>query len=126
VPGRLLLAAAVAALEGLGLVVWGVTTLAAGGQDILAGILVLALAALPLAAAQGLRRARRWSRGPALIMQLISLPIAWTMVRSDGPAVAVGAVLGVLALLGLAVLVHGPLTAPGSAGPRNRGPATRR
>ncbi|WP_322942438.1 hypothetical protein [Actinacidiphila yeochonensis] len=105
-PARLTVAAAVAALEGLAVVVWGITMLAAGGQDVLAGILILALAALPLSAAYGLRRARRWSRGPALIMQLLSLPIAWTMLHSDGLVVPGGAVLGVLALLGLGVLVH--------------------
>lgn len=85
---------------------WGVATAAGGGTSILAGLLVLLLAALPLAAAYGLRRARRWSRGPALIMQLLSLPIAWTMLHSEGLVIAGGAVLGALALGGLALLVH--------------------
>jgi hypothetical protein len=74
---------------------------------ILAGLLVLALAVIPLAAAHGLRRARRWSRGPALIMQLLSLPVAWTMLHSSaGPVIAGGAALAALALTGLALLVH--------------------
>jgi hypothetical protein len=104
---RLTAAATVAGLEGLAVVVWGITTCFSGGTDaVLGGLLVLVMAALPLGAAYGLLRARRWSRGPALIMQLISLPIAWTMLRGDGGYVAAGAVLGVLALAGLALLVH--------------------
>jgi len=105
-PLRLTLAAGVAATEGLAVAAWGVATAAGGGKAILAGLLVMLLAALPLAAAYGLRRARRWSRGPALIMQLLSLPIAWTMLHSDGLVIPAGAFLGALALAGLVLLVH--------------------
>jgi hypothetical protein len=102
------LAASVAGIEGLAVAAWGVgTCFTGGGRAVLAGLLVLALAALPLLAAYGLHRARRWSRGPALIMQLISLPIAWTMLHSDGSAVvAGGGVLAALAVLALVLLVH--------------------
>lgn len=106
-PLRLTLAAAVAGLEGLAVAAWGVTMFFTGGdKGVLAGLLVLALAALPLGAAFGLRRARSWSRGPALIMQLLCLPIAWTMLKSDGAVVPAGAALGLLALAGLVLLVH--------------------
>ncbi|MEE4543248.1 hypothetical protein V2S66_14880 [Streptomyces sp. V4-01] len=106
-PLRLTLAAAVAGLEGLAVAAWGVTMFFTGGdRAVLAGLLVLLLAALPLGAAYGLRKARSWSRGPALIMQLLCLPIAWTMLKSDGGVVAGGAVLGALALAGLFLLVH--------------------
>jgi hypothetical protein len=105
-PLRLSLAAGVAGVEGLAVVLWGVGVCFAGSaKDVAAGLLVLCLAALPLAAAYGLRKARRWSRGPALIMQLLCLPIAWTMLHSDGTAVALGAVLGALAVAGLVLLV---------------------
>jgi hypothetical protein len=104
---RLLLAAAVAGLQGLAVAAWGVTTCFTGGHNAVpAGLLVLVFAAIPLAAAHGLRRARRWSRGPALIMQLLSLPIAWAMMHSDGPVVPGGIALGVLAIAGLVLLVH--------------------
>jgi len=106
-PLRLTLAAAVAGLEGLAVALWGVLMCFTGGHNaVLAGLLVLVLAALPLGAAYGLRKARRWSRGPALIMQLLALPIAWTMIKSDGGVVAGGVVLGVLAIAGLVLLVH--------------------
>jgi hypothetical protein len=87
--------------------VWGITMCFTGGHNAVpAGLLVLVLAAIPLGAAHGLRKARKWSRGPALIMQLIALPMAWTMLHSGGPAVAAGIVLGLLAILGLVLLVH--------------------
>jgi hypothetical protein len=107
-PLRLTLAAAVAAVEGLAVAVGGVTMFFGGsGKDVLAGLLVLVLAAFPLGAAYGLRRARRWSRGPALIIQLLSLPVAWTMLHSSGGGfVAAGAALAVLALSALILLIH--------------------
>lgn len=107
-PLRLTAAAAVAAVEGLTVVAWGVTMFFGGsGKSVLAGLLVLVLAGFPLGAAYGLRKARRWSRGPSMIIQLLSLPVAWTLLHSDGGGfVAGGAVLGLLALAGLVLLVH--------------------
>jgi hypothetical protein len=104
---RLLGAAAIAGLEGLVIAVWGVTMFFTGSDNaVLAGLTVLVFAAIPLSAAYGLRQARRWSRGPALIMQLLALPVAWTMLHSSGGVVAGGVVLGLLALAGLALLAH--------------------
>ncbi|WP_234343757.1 hypothetical protein [Streptomyces sp. NRRL F-5123] len=104
---RLLGAAAIAGLEGLVIAVWGVTMFFTGSDHaVLAGLTVLVFAAIPLSAAYGLRRSRRWSRGPALIMQLLALPVAWTMLHSSGAVVAGGAVLGLLALAGLVLLAH--------------------
>lgn len=106
-PLRLTAAAVIAALEGLAVAAWGVILLFSGtARDAGAGAVVLLFAAIPLGAAYGLRRARRWSRGPALIMQLLSLPIAWTMLHSTGAVIAGGAALGALALGGLVLLVH--------------------
>ncbi|WP_329136310.1 hypothetical protein OG552_24360 [Streptomyces sp. NBC_01476] len=106
-PLRLLLAAGVAGLEGLAVAVWGVTMFFTGGANaVLAGLLVLVMAALPLGAAYGLRRARRWSRGPALIMQLLALPVAWTMIKSEAWVVPAGVGVAALALGGLFLLVH--------------------
>ncbi|NUS13928.1 MAG: hypothetical protein HOY69_21405 [Streptomyces sp.] len=104
---RLAGAAAIAGLEGLAVAAWGVTMFFTGSDNaVLAGLTVLVFAALPLSSAYGLRQARRWSRGPALIMQLLALPIAWTMLHSSGAVVAGGALLGALALAGLVLLVH--------------------
>lgn len=124
-PVRLTAAAAIAAAEGAVLVVWAVSLLVVGAADgalgdraVLAAT-VLTLAVIPLAAAYGLLRMRRWSRGPAMITQLIALPVAWTMVRSGGAFVAAGAVLGVAAAGGLVLLIHPATTrALGIGAPR--------
>ena len=111
---RLTAAAALAAVEGLALAAGGLYLVAMGlfGHPaslqgaVMGGLTVLALAALPLSAAYGLLRARRWSRGPSLIIQLMALPAAWTMISGGGAMVAAGVVLGVVALAELVLLVH--------------------
>lgn len=107
-PARLTAAAVASGLEGLGVAAWAVTMLSTGSRNgILGGLLVLLLAAIPLAAAYGLRRVRRWSRGPALIIHLLGLPVAWSMLHSDtGGIVASGAALTAVSLAGLVLLVH--------------------
>jgi hypothetical protein len=104
---RLTAAALIAGLEGLVVAAWGVGMFFTDDENaVLAGLTVLLMAALPLAAAYGLHRARRWSRGPALIMQILALPIAWTMIHSSGAVVAAGAALGILALTALVLLAN--------------------
>lgn len=104
---RLTAAALIAGLEGLVVAAWGVGMFFTDDENaVLAGLTVLVMAALPLAAAYGLHRARRWSRGPALIMQILALPIAWTMLHSSGAVVAAGAALGGLALTALVLLAN--------------------
>ncbi|MEU6342972.1 MULTISPECIES: hypothetical protein [unclassified Streptomyces] len=111
---RLAAAAAVAALEGAALAAWGIAMLVLGlvgnpdspRQAEAGGLTVLALAAMPLAAAYGLWHARRWSRGPALIIQLVALPVAWTMAQNGGVMIAAGAALGAAAIAELVLLVH--------------------
>ncbi|MFJ9337860.1 hypothetical protein ACIRP0_01055 [Streptomyces sp. NPDC101733] len=113
-PGRLTAAAALTALQGLALAGLGLYMLYVGvaghpdspQQAETGGVTLLALAALPLLAARGLRLGRRWSRGPALITQLMALPVAWTLWTAGG-AMAVGAVaLGLTAVAVVALLVN--------------------
>ena len=101
-PGRLTAAAALTALEGLALAGLGVYMLFVGiagdpdtpQQAETGGLTLLALAALPLIAARGLLLRRRWSRGPALITQLMALPVAWTLLQRGGALIAAGIVAG--------------------------------
>ncbi|MDF2254575.1 hypothetical protein [Streptantibioticus ferralitis] len=116
---RLTAAAALAGLEGLALAAGGVYLVAMGlfghrgstQTAVMGGLTVLAMAALPLTAAYGLLRARRWSRGPALIIQLIALPIAWTMGQNGGALLAAAVAIGAAALAELVLLVHPAATA---------------
>jgi hypothetical protein len=113
-PHRLTAAAVLAALEGVVLLSWGLSMIALGlvgnpnsaTQAEAGGLTVLLLAVMPLAAAYGLWRLRRWSRGPALIIQLVALPVAWTMAQNGGGLVVAGLALGAAAVAELVLLVH--------------------
>jgi hypothetical protein len=125
-PRRLTYAAALAALEGLALVAGGVWMLVLGftgdpddrGQAVTGGITLIVLALLPLLAARGLLARRSWSRGPAVITQIMALPVAYSLLTSDGPGIPVGIVLAVVAVTSLVLLVNGETTrALGIRGP---------
>ncbi|CAL9589299.1 hypothetical protein [Streptomyces sp. enrichment culture] len=129
-PGRLTAAAALAALEGLALVVGGAWMLVGGltghpddrTSAVTGGVTLIVLALLPLLAARGLLARRGWSRGPAVVTQIMALPVAYTMVRADGMAIAAGVVLGAVAVAGLVLLVNPTTTqALGIRGPGNAG-----
>ncbi|MFD9357771.1 hypothetical protein [Streptomyces sp. NPDC060031] len=128
-PRRLTAAAVLTALEGLALAGLGVYMLFVGvfgdadspRQAETGGVTLLVLAALPLIAARGLRLGRRWSRGPALITQLMALPVAWTLWTGGGGAMTAAAVALALA----AVAVVGLLVNPTATEALGIGPAER-
>ncbi|HEY9326756.1 MAG TPA: hypothetical protein VIS09_00720 [Streptomyces sp.] len=101
--------AGLSALEGAALVIGGVSMLVMGllgrpdspQQAEMGGLTVIALGLIPLFAARGLLRRRSWSRGPALITQIIALPVAWTLLRSQGVLIPAGIVLAAVALTAL-------------------------
>ncbi|MET9254364.1 hypothetical protein [Streptomyces sp. NPDC003717] len=117
-PGRLTAAAALAALEGLALVaggVWMVVGSLTGRPDdrtqaLTGGVTLIVLALLPLLAARGLLARRGWSRGPAVITQVLALPVAYNLLQADSVAIPAGIVLGVVAVTALVLLVN-PATA---------------
>lgn len=124
-PRRLTAAAALTALEGLALAGLGLYMLFVGvagdpdsrQQAETGGITLLALAALPLVAARGLRLGRRWSRGPALITQLMAMPVAWTLYTAGGAMIAAAVALGVTAVAVAALLVNPTATEALGIGP---------
>ncbi|WP_053750169.1 hypothetical protein [Streptomyces sp. MMG1533] len=127
-PGRLTAAAALAALEGLALVAGGVWMLVeglAGDPDdrrsaVTGGITLMVLALLPLLAARGLLARRSWSRGPAVITQIMALPVAYNLLQADSVAIPAGIALAVVALTALVLLVNAETTrALGIRGPGN-------
>ncbi|MFH8973952.1 hypothetical protein [Streptomyces sp. NPDC017890] len=127
-PGRLTAAAALAALEGLALVVGGAWMLVGGltghpddrTSAITGGITLIVLALLPLLAARGLIGRRGWSRGPAVITQIMALPVAYNLLQADSVAIPAGIVLGVVAVTALVLLVNPATTqALGIRGPRS-------
>ncbi|MEV5969147.1 hypothetical protein [Streptomyces sp. NPDC051921] len=111
-PGRLTAAAVVAGVEGLALAVGGlyllVSTLTDRPDDLtsalMGGATLVALGLIPLVAARGLWLRRSWSRGPAVIMQILALPVAWQLLH-DEVLIPAGIALAVLAVTGLVMLV---------------------
>lgn len=67
------------------------------------GALVVALGLAVLAVAWGVRRAARWSRSPAVLVQVLCLPVAWGLVQ--GGRFEIGVPIGVFALALLALLL---------------------
>ncbi|MFJ4980883.1 hypothetical protein ACIP6X_37185 [Streptomyces coeruleorubidus] len=127
-PRRLTYAALLAALEGLALVVGGVwmLVLALTGepdnrqQAVTGGVTLVVLALLPLLAARGLLGRRSWSRGPAVITQLMALPVAYNLLQADSMAIPGGIALAVVAVAALVLLVNPETTrALGIRGPGN-------
>ncbi|MGW6705544.1 hypothetical protein ACWGDE_11720 [Streptomyces sp. NPDC054956] len=118
-PRRLTAAAVLTALEGLALAGLGAYILYDGvvgdpdspRQAVTGGITVLLVAALPLAAAYGLRLGRRWSRGPTLITQLLALPVAWTLWSGGDAMKATALALAVTAVAVMGLLVNPTATA---------------
>ncbi|MGA4800659.1 hypothetical protein ACPB9J_14140 [Streptomyces lavendulocolor] len=113
-PVRVTAAAAVSGLEALALIAGGVHLLVTSltgrpdglTQALTGGATLIALGLIPLVAARGLLRCRSWSRGPAIITHLMALPVAWTLLRASGAAVPAGIALAVVAVTGLALLLH--------------------
>lgn len=107
-------AAAVSGLEALALFAGGAYILVATltgrpdglTQALTGGLTLIGLGLIPLIAARGLLRCRSWSRGPALITQLLALPVAWTLVTAKGALLPAGIALGLAAVAGLVLLLH--------------------
>ncbi|KQX81167.1 hypothetical protein EES45_11785 [Streptomyces sp. ADI97-07] len=124
--------AALNALEGAALVIGGIYMLVMGllgspdspQQAEMGGLTLLVLGLIPLFAARGLLLRRSWSRGPALITQIMALPVAWTLLRAQGALIPVGIALAVVAVTALVLLlspattqalgIRGPRTTPGA------------
>ncbi|MDT0341658.1 hypothetical protein [Streptomyces litchfieldiae] len=125
-PRTVTVAALLCGLQGVALAALGAVmlVLAATGepddmtQAVTGAVTVLALAVLPLAAGHGLWRLRRWSRGPAVLTQLLAIPVTWTLLGSGGlwPVAAVG--LGASALAALGCLMNPTATRALGVGPR--------
>ncbi|WP_419997713.1 hypothetical protein [Streptomyces boninensis] len=123
---RLMIAAALAGVEaavvaGLGL--YELVMLVVGDPDskrqaLFGGLTVLALAALPAAAAYGLWQRKSWSRGPAVITQLMAIPVVWAMTTAGGVLLPLGIALGAVALTALVCLLSPSTTEALGVGPR--------
>ncbi|MFJ5221965.1 hypothetical protein [Streptomyces sp. NPDC088400] len=112
-PPRLTVAAAICGLEALTLIAGGVYLLVMGvlgqpdspEQAEMGGVTLIVLGVIPLLAARGLLLCRAWSRGPAVITQVMALPVAYTLLTSIGGMIPAGIALAVAAVTGLVLIV---------------------
>jgi threonine/homoserine efflux transporter RhtA len=108
-PAPLLVAASLAALEGLLLLGYAVAEVASLDRDRVAVALTTAVfftayGVLLVACAWALSRGRSWARSPVVLAQLIQLGLAWSFRGGDTTAAAVAiAVVAVVVLVGLFV-----------------------
>ncbi len=108
-PAPLVVAAALAGVEGLLLLVFGVTEMASLDSDrltmgVTVSVFFVGFGALLLLSAWGLSRVQPWARGPVLIAQLIQLGLAWNFRSGSTLPIAIG--LALVAVLTLAGLLH--------------------
>ena len=117
-PGRrpltIVVAAVLLALEGLvGLGYAGIAVgqirMSRAAVGVGVAILMAVFGLLLLLVARGVFLGRRWSRGPAVVTQLILLPIAWSF--RGGATTWVSVALAVLAIAVLVGLLHPRSTA---------------
>ncbi|SFD35288.1 hypothetical protein [Streptomyces aidingensis] len=125
-PAHTAAAAVLTGLEGLaaaGLGVLMLVLVVTGDPDgvaqaVTGAVTVLALAAIPLAAASGLWRLRRWARGPAVLVQILCLPIGFELLAQGGLLRAAGLALMAAAVTALVCLFSARTTrALGTAAP---------
>ncbi|MFJ5970200.1 hypothetical protein [Streptomyces sp. NPDC093060] len=117
-PRRLTYAAALAGLEGFALAgggLWVCVRALTGSPDgrqqaVALGILLVMLALLPLLAARGLLLRRGWSRGPAVITQIMGLFCAYLLLQVNSIAIPAGIAIAVISVAALVLLVN-PATA---------------
>lgn len=109
VPPQLRGAAALAVLEGLVALAFGVTEIfqvrlfrAVVGVGV--AVFMIGFAVLLTAAGRALVRGRRWARAPIVVVQLILLPVGWSF--RGGQTTWVAAAMVIVALLTLVLVLH--------------------
>lgn len=103
-PPYLTIAAALAALQGLVLLLWAFLVLVnVSAMSVTTAIFFLAYAATLGACAFGLWHRHSWARAPIVLTQLISLGLAWD---SRGTNAVVAIALAVIALATLGCVLH--------------------
>ncbi|MFC9327139.1 hypothetical protein [Kitasatospora sp. NPDC057015] len=118
-PTSLTVGAAIAALQGAALVVWGGYDMIAAlvgdpinrGLSEFGGLVIVLLGVLPLLAARGLLRLRSWGRSPAVLTSSICLPVAYYMWQAGGVMAALAVVVGLLGIVGIGALLNPTVTA---------------
>lgn len=109
------MAAVLVGLEGLALAGLGLQTLVMllAGQEpdsvtqaVTTAVTLIVVGLLPLGTARGLWVLSKWSRGPAIFLQLLALPVGWQMANSGGAFFVAGLSAAAVAIATLVCLFH--------------------
>ncbi len=108
-PAPLAVAAGMTFIEGLLIVMFGITEVATLDSDrlvmgVTTAVFFLAYGVGLLACSRGLHTVRPWARGPVLLSQLIWLGLAWNF--KDGSTLPLAIALVLAAVIVLAGLLH--------------------
>jgi hypothetical protein len=81
------------------------------GMAEFAGVLLLLMGLLPLAAGRALLRLKKWGRSPAVMVDTLCLAIAYFACQNGGAFVALGLAVGLIGIGGIVLLLHPRTTA---------------
>ncbi len=81
------------------------------GMAEFAGVLLLLMGLLPLAAGRALLRLKKWGRSPAVMMDTLCLAVAYFACENGGAFVALGVAVGLVGIGGAVLLLHPRTTA---------------
>jgi hypothetical protein len=81
------------------------------GMAEFAGVLLLLMGLLPLAAGRALLRLKRWGRSPAVMIDTLCLAVAYFAFQNGGAQIALGLTVGLVGIAGVVLLLHPRTTA---------------
>jgi hypothetical protein len=81
------------------------------GMAEFAGVLLLLMGLLPLAAGRALLRLKKWGRSPAVMIDTLCLAVAYFACENGGAFVALGVAVGLVGIVGAVLLLHPRTTA---------------
>jgi hypothetical protein len=87
------------------------TTRTGVGMAEFAGVLLLLMGLLPLAAGAALLRLKKWGRSPAVMVDTLCLAVAYFTCQNGGAFVALGVGVGLAGIAGIVLLLHPRTTA---------------
>jgi uncharacterized membrane protein HdeD (DUF308 family) len=87
------------------------TTKTGVGMAEFAGVILLLMGLLPLAAGRALLQVKKWGRSPAVMVDTLCLAVAYFAFENGGAFIALGVAVGLAGIAGVVLLLHPRTTA---------------
>ncbi|WP_042456108.1 hypothetical protein [Streptacidiphilus jiangxiensis] len=81
------------------------------GMAEFAGVILLLMGLLPLAAGRALLQVKKWGRSPAVMVDTLCLAVAYFAFQNGGAFIALGVAVGLAGIAGVVLLLHPRTTA---------------